>query len=176
MTEIGSIIIRELRDDEADAFVALCDVLDHETELMMLEPGERRSLAAEQREEIRRTLGATNSTILVADDRGRLIGYVAAYGGDYRRNRHSAAIVAGVLQAHAGQGVGRRLFEHLIRWAPEHGVTRLELTVMTHNEPAVRLYRGMGFEVEGRRRRSLLVDGQPVDEYAMALLLEPPRA
>lgn len=174
MAETGSIAIRELRDDEIDAFVALCDTLDHETELMMLEPGERHTLAGQQGEEVRRTLGAANSTILVADDRGRLIGYVAAYGGDYRRNRHSATLVAGVLQSHAGQGVGRRLFEHLIRWAPEHGVTRLELTVMTHNEPAVRLYRGMGFEVEGRRRRSLMVAGQPVDEYAMALVLESP--
>lgn len=173
MHEPATLSIRELCEDEVDAFVALCDSLDRETALMMLEPGERRNLAGRQRAEVVAALDAGNSTILVAAKSGRLVGYVAAYGGDYRRNRHSASIVAGVLQAHAGKGIGRRLFERLIDWAPAHGVTRLELTVMAHNAPAIRLYRAMGFEVEGRRRRSLIVDGQPVDEYAMALLLEP---
>ncbi len=175
MTGLVSIAIRELREDEVDAFAALCEALDHETTLMMLEPGERDTRAESQRGEILDALAFDNSTIVVADDAGRLVGYAAAYGGSYRRNQHSATIVAGVLQSHAGQGLGRRLFERLLRWAPEHGISRLELTVMTHNEPAVRLYRGMGFEVEGRRRRSLVVDGQPVDEYAMALLLDPRR-
>lgn len=175
MSGSDSIVYRELREDEVDAFIALCDELDHETALMMLEPGERREIADRQRAEIRDVIARDNSVVLVAEAGGRLVGYVAAYGGDYRRNRHIASIVAGVLQAHAGQGIGRQLFQRLLRWAPQHGISRLELTVMTHNEPAVRLYRAMGFEVEGRRRRSLIVDGRPVDEYAMALLLDPAR-
>lgn len=166
--------IRELREDEIPPFVQLCAALDHETTFMMLEPGERDEHAEQQRAELESVIRAENSTILVAFDGGRLVGYVAAYGGEYRRNRHSATVVAGVLRSHAGRGIGRRLFESLLAWAGRSGVHRLELTVMAHNEPAIRLYRSLGFEVEGLRRRSLVVDGQLVDELAMALLLDMP--
>lgn len=166
--------IRPLDSGEVDAFLALCLALDSDTDLMMLEPGERQGLLDQQRREVSEAVQTDNSTIIVASDRGVLVGYVAAYGGAYRRNRHSVDIVAGVLQSHAGQGLGRRLLEDLIGWAQGHGVSRLQLTTMMHNEPALRLYTRMGFEVEGVRRNSLIVEGQPVDEVAMALILDRP--
>ena len=50
-------------------------------------------------------------------------------------------------------------------------MTRLELTVFCENTPAVRLYRKMGFEIEGIRRNSMKLDGVYKDEYAMAKML-----
>jgi Acetyltransferases, including N-acetylases of ribosomal proteins len=47
-------------------------------------------------------------------------------------------------------------------------LTRLELTVMVHNERAIALYKKMGFEIEGTKKRSMRIDGQYVDEYYMA--------
>jgi RimJ/RimL family protein N-acetyltransferase len=41
---------------------------------------------------------------------------------------------------------------------------------MAHNERALALYRRCGFEVEGTRRHSLLVDGRYVDELLLANL------
>ena len=51
------------------------------------------------------------------------------------------------------------------------GVTRLELTVECHNEAARRLYQKSGFQIEGVRQKSMLVDGRFIDEYYMAKLL-----
>ena len=53
-------------------------------------------------------------------------------------------------------------------WADEHEITRLELTVMAHNERAQRLYLSRGFEIEGTKRNSMRVDGAYVDELYMA--------
>jgi hypothetical protein len=39
----------------------------------------------------------------------RLVGFLAILGGPYRRNRHNAYIVMGVLQAFSGHGVGGSL-------------------------------------------------------------------
>jgi GNAT superfamily N-acetyltransferase len=82
---------------------------------------------------------------------------VEAIGGRVRRNRHTAYVVIGVRQVHAGQGIGRRLLAELERWARANGVHRLELTVMTHNERAVALYRrrGIASKERDRPRRSL---------------------
>jgi RimJ/RimL family protein N-acetyltransferase len=80
-------------------------------------------------------------------------------------------IVVGVLQAYSGQGIGTRLFREVEKWAREQELHRLELTVMTHNERAIHLYKKMGFEIEGTKRDSICVDGTYVDEYYMAKLL-----
>jgi RimJ/RimL family protein N-acetyltransferase len=43
---------------------------------------------------------------------------------------------------------------------------------MTHNEPAVALYIKNGLEIEGTKRKSLVIDGQWVDEYYMSKILK----
>lgn len=166
--------IRHITLDDAPAFLDLCLSLDHETAFMMFEPGERTTTLDEQREAIARILAAANSTIIVAEDAGKLVGHVSAYGGEFNRIRHSAYIVVGVRQAAAGQGIGTRLFTELDAWAAENDVLRLELTVRVDNQHAIRLYQRMGFEIEGTKRKALLVDGVLIDELYMARLIARP--
>ncbi len=45
---------------------------------------------------------------------------------------------------------------------------RVELTVFSDNEPALALYRKLGFEEEGLLRRYALRDGVFTDVYSMA--------
>jgi RimJ/RimL family protein N-acetyltransferase len=157
---------------DAEKLLELSHQLDHETNFMMLEPGERRTTLAEQQARIRNILERDNCTLLVAEDKGKLIGFLSATGGEYQRIRHRAYLVIGILQAYTGQGIGARLFEALDSWAKEHGIHRLELTVMTHNTAAIALYKKMGFDVEGTKRQSMQIDGQYVDELFMGKLME----
>ena len=162
--------VRTIAESDAAAFLALCRQLDQETTYMMYEPDERRTTVDEQGKAIRSTL-ESGGAILVAEVDGRLAGYVAASGGEFRRNRHSRYVVAGVLQDFAGRGIGTRLFVEMESWAKEQGLHRLELTVQTRNVAGVRLYQKIGFEIEGTLRHTLQIDGEYVDEYAMAKLL-----
>lgn len=163
--------IRALHEDDAPAFLTLCRRLDEETSFMMLEPGERQTTVAQQRETIQRLHTRDNQIILVAEVNDRLAGYIEATGGDFRRNRHCAYLVIGVLRQFAGQGIGARLFDELEAWARRQKLHRLELTVMAHNTVATGLYQKRGFVIEGARKHALLVDGRYIDEYAMAKLL-----
>ena len=52
------------------------------------------------------------------------------------------------------------------------GPRRMELTVMAHNRSAVTPYEKSGFVVQGTRRDSMLVEGNYVDEYYRARLLD----
>jgi ribosomal protein S18 acetylase RimI-like enzyme len=47
---------------------------------------------------------------------------------------------------HGGRGIGVALMNELIRRAQERGVRRLALTTWPDREPAMRLYRSLGFE------------------------------
>lgn len=165
------IVVRPAREADASALLALQQALDGESRLMMLEPDERPASVAAARAHIIELLAKRTSALFVADAGAELAGYIEAEGGAFRRNRHRATLVLGVRAAYGRRGLGRRLLEAVTAWAPYTGVTRLELTVMAHNTAAIALYRAIGFEQEGLRRRSLIVDGAPVDELAMALLL-----
>ncbi|MDQ4126620.1 MAG: GNAT family N-acetyltransferase [Actinomycetota bacterium] len=163
--------IRTSRESDAEALLRLLKRLDDETHFMMYEPGERTTTVREQQQLLRDILASTSGTILLAEVDGLPVGFLEATGGAFRRNRHVAYLVIGVLKAYAGRGVGSALMEEAERWARERGVHRLELTVMAHNLGAVALYEKAGFAFEGIRRHSMLVDGSYVDEHYMAKLL-----
>jgi RimJ/RimL family protein N-acetyltransferase len=163
--------IRSITLDDAEKYLVLLKRLDEETSFMLFEPGERKTTIDTQRQQIQKLLEDSRSIILVCEEHERLVGFIAGLGGNVARNRHSMYIVIGILQEYAGNGIGTMLFERLEHWARERGFHRLELTVMTHNERAIRLYKKMGFEVEGVKKHSLFVNGEYVDEYYMAKLI-----
>jgi RimJ/RimL family protein N-acetyltransferase len=108
---------------------------------------------------------------LVDEHDEQLIGFLIGTRGELKRNRHSFDTVVGILQAFTGRGIGTQLFVAMEQWARQRVITRLELTVMTHNQAGVALYKKQGFAIEGRKKHSLLVDGYYVDDYLMAKLL-----
>jgi len=165
------VIIREIKESDAEEFLNLCNRIDAETPYMMFESGERPTTIEDQRGEIKDILSRDNQTILIAEKGNQLIGYLAAYGGRYKRNRQTVYIVAGILQGFTSQGVGTRLFEQIEEWAKKRKIHRLDLTVMVHNETALALYRKIGFAIEGRKKHSLFINDSYVDEYWMAKLL-----
>lgn len=87
-----------------------------------------------------------------------------------KRIKHTAYIVVGIREAHRGKGIGTKFFSELDLWAKENLISRLELTVMCPNVIAKHLYEKNGFEIEGIKKKSMLVDGVYVDEFYMAKL------
>ncbi len=106
--------------------------------------------------------------LLVAEADGRLVGYLSAEKGSLNRIAHSAYIVVGILSEYRGKGIGTEFFRRLDIWAEEMKVSRLELTVICENSVAKHLYEKNGFEIEGIKRKSVLVDGKYLDEFYMA--------
>ena len=47
-------------------------------------------------------------------------------------------------------------------------LVRLELTVYTDNEPAIKLYQKFGFKIEGTLERYAFQEGNYVNAYSMA--------
>ncbi|WP_340003399.1 GNAT family N-acetyltransferase [Paenibacillus sp. FSL K6-0276] len=100
-----------------------------------------------------------------------MVGFLSVRGGSVRRNRHSAYIVIGILRQYQGKGIGAGLFREMNTWVMNTEIVRLELTVMSHNQVALELYIKSGFVIEGTKRKSLVIDGQWVDEYYMSKIL-----
>lgn len=162
--------IRHASPEDSGQFLELMKQLDQETEFMLLEPGERTSTAEEMENHIK-NLAKSNSLLLLLDDGEQAAGFISASRGTANRTKHSAYVVTGIRKDYRGKGYGKTLFKELDKWAIKNGITRLELTVMTHNERAVHLYEKMGFKIEGTLVRSMMVNGIYVDQYCMAKIL-----
>jgi len=162
--------IRTVRPEDADLLINMLKQLDTETSFMMYEPGERTATADDMKHRIQQWENS-GSLFLLLENEGDLAGFLSASRGEPRRIRHCAYLVTGILKDYRGRGYGALLFQKMEQWAKENSITRLELTVMTENEQARHLYEKMGFNIEGKKQRSMMVDGTAVDEYYMAKLL-----
>jgi L-amino acid N-acyltransferase YncA len=85
---------------------------------------------------------------------GRVVGWVAVssvsdrcvYGGVVEDSVY-------VADDARGEGVGRRLLEHLIHSTEEAGIWTIQTGIFPENAPSVRLHERVGFEIVGRRQR-----------------------
>lgn len=164
-------IIREIKVVDAENFCNLIKEVEAEAEFMLMDPGERNTTPEQQRNSIERISKQINSTIFVAEEENRLIGYLIAIGGNVKRQQHSAYLVVGIVKKYRGKGIGTALFQRLEEWALKNQILRLELTVVTKNVAGVALYKKSGFEIEGTKRNSLKINGEFIDEYYMSKLL-----
>ena len=98
------------------------------------------------------------------------VGWCDVTPGDRPGVTHVGRLGMGVVAAHRGMGLGRRLLDATLAAAWETGLTRIELEVYADNAAAVRLYESAGFELEGVRRMARLLDGRPQDVVMMAML------
>lgn len=68
--------------------------------------------------------------------------------------RHTGTLGMGLLPGWRGKGIGRRLMQATIDKARDLNLTRIELTVRENNDNAIVLYKSMGFETEGLKRKA----------------------
>ncbi|RII34098.1 GNAT family N-acetyltransferase [Clostridium chromiireducens] len=162
-------IIRKAKLEDANNLLSMLLSLDKETNYMLLEPNERDNDVSRVQGMIQQSINGSN-LLLVAEDEDNIVGFLSAQKGILKRIKHTAYIVVGIREIHRGKGIGTKFFSELDLWAKENLITRLELTVMCPNIVAKHLYEKNGFEIEGIKKRSMLVDGEYVDEFYMAKL------
>ena len=158
---------RKLSKIDAERFWEMMNQLDYETKYMLYEPGERTKNIPRIESLIQNSVEGEDF-LLVAEADNRIVGYISAEKGGLNRIAHTAYIVVGILKDYRGKGIGTEFFKRLDIWAEEKKITRLELTVICENEVAKHLYENNGFEIEGIKRKSVLVDGNYLDEFYMA--------
>jgi len=128
----------------------------------------------EEREYLTRVAAADNSLAILALAGAEIVGGLTFDGGRRPRLRHAGEFGISVLQAYAGQGLGKALMEYMIAWAERGGVVRkINLKVRVDNVPAIRLYQRLGWVTEGRTTRDTLIDGEFNDCLLMGREVDP---
>ncbi|HMA51088.1 MAG TPA: GNAT family protein [Magnetospirillaceae bacterium] len=104
-----------------------------------------------------------------------IVGYVQITGIDAVHRSATLGLRIGEA-ADRCQGYGREALGLAISYCWNHlNLSRIGLAVFATNERALRLYSSFGFQVEGRLRNALFIDGAWIDCLLMGLL-HPSRA
>ena len=169
MTEV---VIRRATPADAGPLVALGTEVGSEPGGWLITSGEWRGVG-EERRYLRAIRRSPHAAVFVAEAPEGIVGRLSLARDPHPASPHVADLGLMVSASHRRRGVGRVLLERAVEWARESGVTKLELHVFPHNEPAIRLYERFGFEREGLRRRHYVRDGEQLDAIVMALEVEP---
>jgi RimJ/RimL family protein N-acetyltransferase len=103
-------------------------------------------------------------------EKDRLVGFVAVFNIEWSNGHGWIAVGIGD-PAERGKGFGKEAVSLILRFAfHELGLRRISLDVISDNQAAVALYRGLGFEEEGRLRERVYRDGVTTDLIYMGLL------
>ena len=106
----------------------------------------------------------------VAVAEGEVVGWCDLTPKDRPVYAHAGVLGMGLLPPFRGRGVGTRLMTTVLAAARRARLRRVELTVRETNTSAIALYAKMGFEVEGRFRDAVEVDGVYENVLGMARL------
>lgn len=163
-----TIDIVPIREDLIDGFHAALDAVCRERVYLAF-------LEAPPIEETRAFLRgnmAKGTPQLLATSADRVVGWCDVNPVQRPTMRHSGVLGIGLLGEYRGRGLGEKLMLMTLEAAHMFGLTRVELSVRHDNARALGLYRKVGFEIEGRKRHAVLVDGVFHDLIIMGRLFD----
>ena len=123
-------------------------------------------------DEVKKRLWSDGDAFVVgAFQESRLIGIAGFYREKGPKSRHKGRVWGVYVTPKArGAGIGARMMQALLnRGAAVSGVEQVLLSVAATQEPAIRLYRSLGFESFGREPRALKIGDRYIDEEYMLL-------
>jgi L-amino acid N-acyltransferase YncA len=165
------VVVRQICEEDAASFRDALDIVCRERRFL-------EALEAPPMDRIRAFVRAAVKSgfpHFVADDEGKIVGWCDAVPGDAATGAaHVAQLGMGLLESHRGRKIGQQLLKATIERARLLGLEKIELGVYSSNSTAIALYRRLGFEEEGRKKRGRLVDGIYYDVLLLALELNKP--
>jgi len=162
--------IRFLIPDDAGEWLRLrVEALEGDPEAFSASLDEYRSLSLE---EVKKRLWSDGDAFVVgAFKEGCLRGMAGFYREKGPKSRHKGRVWGVYVTAGArGARIGYKMMQALLERAMRiEGVEQVLLSVATTQEPAIRLYRSVGFQSFGREPRALRIGDRYIDEEYMVL-------
>ena len=153
---------------DADRLMDCMIRCSQETHFLLRYPEERKIDTA-QEETILQNLAESPSNLMICCEiDGRIVGNCALNSRPGIKTGHKASLAISIFEEYWGLGIGRQMFDALIRTAKACGFHLLTLEFIEGNERARALYEKVGFTVYGVRPKSIrLKDGTLLSEYCM---------
>jgi ribosomal protein S18 acetylase RimI-like enzyme len=111
-------------------------------------------------------------TQYVALDGEKVVGWCDIVSQKHPYTKHVGKLGMGVLRNYRGQGIGTQLIQACLKHAKSRGLEKVELSVYSFNKSAIRLYKRIGFRLEGIRKKARKYKGTYEDILLMSKSLK----
>ena len=109
---------------------------------------------------------------VIFNENGEMIAHIDLRSRDEPSTSHRALLGMGMNIDYRGQGIGSQLVEFVLDWASKQPLIKwVDLQVMSNNQPGVKLYQKMGFELQGKYEEMFYFDGEYFDYLSMTKLV-----
>ncbi len=86
----------------------------------------------------------------VCERDGQVVGMCSAIKGDARTAHVARLSSLGIKKTQQGKGLGKEFVNDIINILKNDGISRIDLMAEADNEKALRFYKAIGFQVDGR--------------------------
>lgn len=163
------IVLRSAGEEDAQTLIDYLRVTSAESPYLIREPEEVTLTLEQERAFLRSVQDSDRELMLLAFLDGAHAGNCSLMSaGSFSRYRHRCSVGIALYKAYWGCGIGRLMMETVLDEAKKLGYEQAELEVAAGNEPAIALYKSLGFQVYGRLPNNMKYqDGTYADMYWM---------
>jgi ribosomal protein S18 acetylase RimI-like enzyme len=164
-------IIRTIEASDARAFILLQEEIFQQTDFMYNEHNELDLTVQQLRKNLAYWKQLKNRTILLCVLNGLFAGYAVIHGSKHSKAKHVASVRLAVKDEHQQKGIGASLMKAVEKWSTQRDISRLELSVMEHNDVAINLFKKFNFQHEGTRQNAIKLNNTFFNEHIMSKML-----
>lgn len=114
----------------------------------------------------------TDNLCLVARVDNEIVGCLTFSRYPKIEYQHSGEFGMTILPEYWNMGIGKGFLKEMEKWCLANKIKKIELGVWSNNNKAIHLYEKFGYEMEGRRKRSILRDSNFYDLLLMGKWLD----
>jgi RimJ/RimL family protein N-acetyltransferase len=121
-----------------------------------------------KRQDIKEHIDRPGYLSIVAEVAGNVVGFLEFENGHRRRTMHSGTLAIFVRKGWREKGIGTFLLKTLLDWATHNPlIVKVGLSVISTNTRAIKLYKKLGFEIEGTCTREIRISNDYYDKILM---------
>lgn len=162
------VVIRTAVPKDADGIISVFKSVMKEKIYTLHDSDEYKETAKTISKKISKFRKAPGRIFIVALCENEIAGYAAFNNGDLRKIKHSGYLTVFMEKEYRGKGLGKELMKTLIQWGKANKLIRkMTLSVFSNNKNAIKLYKKVGFKVEGSCPKDVKINGRYYDSVLM---------
>jgi len=164
--------VREASKEDAQSIIDFYNIVGGETNFLSFGENEFKRDLEEYKTFLTNSKVQQNTIILLVTLNEQIISIASIHSSQAARTKHVGTIGIVIKKEYWGLQLGNSLMEYLIEWAKQNNITRkIQLTCNEDNTKAIRLYKKLGFEIEGIIKEDTFIDGRYNHTVIMGLFL-----
>jgi RimJ/RimL family protein N-acetyltransferase len=164
--------VREAEGKDAKQVLEFLESVSTETDFLSFGVGEFELTEKQEFDYLEKCRNTDNLLYLLGVLDNKIAGILFFSAGSRSRTRHTGELGTSVLNQYWNMGIFSALWDSFLEWCHDGGIIKkINLRVRTDNQRAIKIYKRIGFAIEGTIKKEMFLGGKYYDNYWMGIEL-----